>query len=480
MSPILTRKKPTAPQIAQAVKHTTKPTAPNTSSSSSSKPPKPKKSRSRGPKNDRAAFSKELESANSFAKCIIDPSKHMSRYPLNKTETGLCRQRISVIGNSYADEGNCNLYVTNDPEYPLAVSARSAKTYLANTHPALTITQPVEVLGGQEAKIYAPIVMDKTLLFNSPVLFADGSTSPGYHFTVNSVVLTFSVFHGPGMSGTFTWWHRTAGGVKTSSSVTLIPTSTSFTFNYPTSSTALGFEFVLSDNTVDRFVITSTRLTGSEVVIGNHASYAVKYAIPALDNLALRHARAIGIRAWVEFQGADLYNGGRIATCQFPPGVYPGMYPGANAYEQILNSRCRQSYHGPVKNGACFVFVPPTEESYLLTSAPKRYGEDGYGLATWYSMPGNPQAYAIYLDIVLEYTTSSTAFDLKLPSYSELEMVSEAMRVLSSMCVHTENPMHEFLSVLWDKVKHKARQIVTDPSSWFTIAEVVGTAALAL
>lgn len=384
-----------------------------------------------------------------------------------------------MIGNTYADEGNCNLYVTNDPEYPLAVSVRAAKTYLVNTHPALTITQPVEVLGGYETKIYAPIVIDKTLLFNAPVSFQDGTYDPGYHFTVNTQNLNFTVFHGPGMSGTFTWWHR-AGNVKVSTPVTLIPTSTSFSFNYPTGSTALGFSFVLSDNTVDRFVITTTRLTGSEIVIGNHASYAQKYAIPALDNLAIRHARAIGLRAWVEFQGADLYNGGRIATCQFPPGVYPGMYPGANAYEQILNSRTRQSYHGPVKKGACFVFVPPSEQSYLLTSPPKRYGEDGFAIATWYSMPGTPQAYGIYLDMVLEYTTSSTAFDLKPPSYSELEMVSEAMRVISAMCVHTENPMHEFLSVLWDKIKHKARKIVTDPNSWYTIAEVVGTAALAL
>ena len=126
------------------------------------------------------------------------------------------------------------------------------------------------------------------------------------------------------------------------------------------------------------------------------------------------------------------------------------------------------------------MFVPPSEQAYLLSAAPKRYGEDGFAVASWYSMPLQPQAYGIYLDIAVEFTTSSTAFDLKLPSYSEVEMVSEAMRVLNSMCVHTENPMHEMLSVLWDKVKHKARKIVTNPDTWFTIADVVGTAALAL
>lgn len=479
MSNFLLDQRNIKPKSVKAPQQTrqTEPKPKHTSSSSSSQAPQERRSRKK--KSDRTAFQKELESANAFAKCIIDPSKTSTRFPLNKCDSGLCRQRISVIGNNYCDDGSCNLYVTNDPEYPLAVSVRAPKVYLANTHPALTITQPVEVLGGAETKIYAPIIMDKTVLFNAPVTFADGSSSPGYHFTINTAALSFTVFHGPGMSGSFTWWHRTAN-VKVPTVVQLIPTATSFLFNYPVNATALGFEFVLSDTTVDRFVITTTKNTGTEVVIGNHPSYAQKYAIPSLNSLGLRHGRTIGLRTWVEFQGSDIQNGGRIASAQFPPGVYPGMYDGANAYEQILNSRVRQSYHGHVKNGACFVFVPPSEQSFYLLSAPKRYGEDGFAMATWYSVTGNPQPYAIFVDIVLEFTTSSTAFDLQPPSYSELEMVSEAMRVLESMCCHTENPMHEMLSVLWDKLKHKARKIVTDPHSWYTIAEVVGTAALAL
>lgn len=470
---------PISHQIAKAVKHTTKAQPPqHTSSSSSSSssshipPPKQKKS-----KKD-AAYKAELLAVDKFVSSILDPDECLARYPLGKTRTATAGQVISIIGDTYSAEGFVNLYVTNDPEYPVAISALTAKTYTAGTHPALTIVQPIEAYGNQSSSVYAPLTIDQTLVFNAPVSFADGSNAPGYHITINTSSLSFTVFHGAGLTGKLRAWHRTGGAKVYITDVNIIPTNVTSVLSIPSGSTGFGFEYVFNTNVLDRFVYTTTFNTGSEVVIGNHASYAVKKSIPDLDTLRMRQSRVIGLKSHIKFDGADLYNAGRIASAQFPPGVYPGQFKGSNAYEQIINSRVKSSYHGRFDKGAVSRFIAPHEESYLLTSEPSRFGEDGFIVMTFSSLIATPQPYEITVSVSLEFTSSSTAYPLSNPDFAQREMVNHAFRVLSTMNLHTENPLHEYVKKLWDKLKKSAKKVVTNPEAWYTIADVVGTALL--
>lgn len=469
---------PITPKTAKAPKHTanSQPTTTHivhhTSSSSSQAPPKQKKS-----KKDSARRA-ELLAVDSFVSSVIDPDKHHARYPLGKTQTAVAGQVISIIGDGYSEEGFCNLYATNDPEYPVAISALASKTYPASAHPPLTIVQPIEAYGNHNTSVYAPITIEQTLVFNAPVKFSDGTTSPGYHVTINTNTLAFIVFHGAGIQGKFRAWHRTGNAKVYITDVTISPTSVTSALNIPSGCTAFGFEYQFNTNVLDRFVYTTGYNTNSEIVIGNHASYAVKKAIPDLDTLRMRQARVIGLKSHVKFDGADLYNAGRIATAQFPPGVYPGQFKGSNAYEQIVNSRVKASYHGRFDKGAVSRFIAPNEECYLLSSEPSRFGEDGFIVMSWSSLIGFPQPYEITVSLSLEFTSSSTAYSFSAPDFTEREYMNHAFRVLSTMNCHTENPLHDLVKNLWDKLKKQAKRVVNSPEAWFTIADVVGTALL--
>lgn len=422
----------------------------------------------------------ELQALDEFVDTVIDPDKHLNRYPLNRVDSAVARQVINVIGNTYSDENSVNLYVTNDPEYPAAISVRASKNYPVNTHPSLVITQPVSTYGNLSTPVYSPIILDNTLLFNAPVSFGDGSTRPGYHMSVTGAALSFTVSHSAGLTGTFTTWHRTPADTYVSVDSTVSANIFVTTAVVPTNATAFGFYYNFSQNTVDRLVIATAKNTASEISIGNHASYAIKMAIPDLQTMRVRQARTLGIKSHVCFEGEALHNAGRIASAQFPPGVYPGQYAGKNAYEQIKTARLRQSYWGRFDKGAVSRFLPPSEDSFKLGPEPKRYGEDGFIVMSWYCAPGYPQPYEVTITLAIEFTTPSTAFQLAFPHFSEVEFVNHAHRILSVMCLHTENPLHDLIKNLWDDLKRQAKKVVTSPDAWFTIAKVAGAAALAL
>lgn len=394
---------------------------------------------------------------------------------MNKVETAVCRQNISFTGQTYSEDGSVNVYVTNDPEYPIAVSTLASKTYASGNHPNLVIVQPINSYGNVVQNIYSPITIGNTLIFNAPVNFVDGSTRPGYHLTVTSAPLTFTVYHGPGLVGNFNTWWRKADGSLGTTSYSINSTGVTATVLIAVNSTAFGFDYSFEQNTVDRFTIVLPPNTDSGFTIGNHASYATKKAIPDLNTMRARQARVIGLKTHVCFEGADLYNAGRIASAQFPPGVYPGMYAGRNAYEQIQNSRMKQSYWGRFDKGAVSRFVPPQEDSFLIGPNPKRFGEDGFIVMSWYSQADAPQPYEVRISVAIEFTTPSTAFETKLPHFSKIEYINHSQRILAVMCMHTENPLHDLLRSLWDKLKGKAKEVVTSPETWFTIADLAST-----
>lgn len=419
----------------------------------------------------------ELTAIDNFVDTIIDPDKHLSRYPLNKVSSAIARQVITQVSSAYSEDLAVNLYVTNDPEYPVALSTRAEKEYLANTHPFFVINQPVRTYSNLNTAVYAPITFGNQLLFNSPVKFADGTLRPGYHMDVSSSNLSYTVTHGAGLVGTLTTWQRTSAGNYSEVATTIFAPNISITVSVPSGSTAHGFYYNFSQNTVDRLVIASSANTNSVIKIGNHASFATKIPIPDLATMQMRQARVIGLKSHVKYEGEALHNAGRIASAQFPPGVYPGQFKGSNAYEQIKNARIRQSYFGRFDKGAVSRYLPPNEDSFLLGPEPKRYGEDGFIVMSWYSQEDFLQPYEITVTLAIEFTSPSTAFDLSYPRFTELEYVNHAHRVLSTMCLHTENPLHDLVKNLWDDLKKHAKAVVNDPDAWFTIAKVVGSAA---
>lgn len=417
------------------------------------------------------------ENVNSFVNSLIDPDISLCQFPGNTFDTTVSKQIITIKGNTYSSDGSVSCYISNDGLTPICFSYLDTLIATTGTAQSMILSQPVSPASGTEYLVEPIQYGSSHVLFSHPVSFTNASTRPGYHFSVTVQTLTVTVNTGLGMEGTFNWWHR-AGMIHQSATVSINASQSSYNITIPVGSTAFGGSFEISNANGQTILLTTPRNPTSEITFGNHSSFCLRYAIPDRANMNLERARLLGNKAWVKYDGNSVDNEGALAAAQFPPGVNPSMFPGDSTYAQILNSGIPLKHSGHFKDGCVARFVQPLSTDYSLTSRPKRYGENGYTVITWSSSSLKPQPYTITSSVSVEFTSHLLFIPRVRPGYAEPDMIADAIAIVNQMQLISDNPVHELIRSLWDKLKKEAGHILTSRDTWYTLASM-GIAAIA-
>lgn len=148
------------------------------------------------------------------------------------------------------------------------------------------------------------------------------------------------------------------------------------------------------------------------------------------------------------------------------------MFPGDSTYAQILSSGIALKHVGHFKEGCVARYILPLAADYSLSSLPKRYGENGYTVINWSSSSTIPQPYTITSTVLVEFTTHLTFVVRSMPAFAEPNQIADAVAILNRMQQISDNPVHELISKLWDKLKVKAGKVLTSRETWYTLAEL--------
>lgn len=426
------------------------------------------------------SFNKHVDA---FINTVLDPDNALLvGYPGNTFSTQVSPQKISIqpADNLYCAEGDVSLYVTDNPEVPVAFSNRASVAYTSPNSPAWSITQLVEVTTTKNVPVIYPISFtNEFALFAAPVTFTNVDPKPGYHVAISANAMAVSVTFPVGNMGKVEHWHRDAGGLYVEQHSDLLMNDSNKQFSIPAGATAFGFIITLTHTSVARFVFTSNGGGAHGMTFGNHSSFCRKYAIPDLSNMKIERARLLGAKTWIKYLGNDLNNAGRLVAAQMPPGTFPAQFRGATLGDQIVTSKVKGLYDGAFKDGCVSRYVAPCPQNYELNAPPSLFGANGILVHNWNSDIGNPQRYRITVDLALEYTSPLTFITRAMPPFARPGELATAIELLNKMQVITENPSHDLVTRLWDKLKHAAAAVAASPKVWYTIAEV-GGAALAV
>lgn len=417
---------------------------------------------------------------DNFVNSVLDPDKTQHGYPGNSYATLTSPQVISISGQTYSDDGDVSLYVSANPEIPAAFSARESRHFGASEAPVTMVHQPIEIISvGRIAFVYPLSIGTEFVLFAAPVTSTNVPPFPGYHATISLNSCQFRASYEYGTWGVLSVLTRNTPGAVTAQQIDIEPSTDQVLFNLPNGTTAFGFVFESHTTTVGRIILSTNGGGSHGITFGNHSSFCRLYPIPDRGGMDIQRARLIGAKTWIKYLGSSLENAGRIAAAQFPPGTYPTMFRGTNTYEQIISANIRGVHDGSFKEGCVSRYIQPNMQDYELNSAPSRFGESGIIVHTWSSDPLHPQPYRITIHLCIEYTSKLTFVKREQPPWASPNELSAAVEILNRMQVITENPSHDYVVKLWNKLKRSAYSVATSPKTWHTIAEV-GGAALAL
>lgn len=415
-----------------------------------------------------------------FVESILDPDRIQVGYPGNTYGTLTAPQKIAISAANYSADGDVSLYISDNPLVPARFSVRAPLAFEVGFGPFLTIIQPVESSLPSFIDIIYPLEVGTDFtLFSAPVTFSDHETLPGYHASVNTNAMIINVAHNRGVDGLIITWHRTSAGAYSESAVNVVTNADNTNVTVPVGATAFGFKLQCYSEYIGTFIFSQAGAGGHALTIGNHSSFTRKYAIPDYKAMNIDRARLIGCKSWIKYLGGDLENAGRIAAAQFPPGTFPVMFEGNSTYEQILSANIRGTHDGAFKHGCVSRYIAPNPFNYELNSRATRFGDNGFIVHNWTSDPAHPQPYRIAINIALEYTSRITFVKREPPPWASPVQLSGAIEILNKMQVITENPNHELVTRLWDKLKRTAVKVATSEKLWYSIAEV-GLGALAV
>lgn len=357
----------------------------------------PKKSRRDGRRSDSSSSSssrdrlegfvspqeklKMAANIDKFVKSLIDPDILIGQFPGNTYQTTVAKQQIVVSGNTYSADGDVNIYQSNDGLTPMCISNRAALAVGTGTAQSLTLVQPVSASAGSEPVVEPIQYGPNYVLFSHPVTFSNNATLPGYHFDVATAGLTVTMTTGIGMVGNFTWWHR-AGAAYVGATSQIVASVSSYNFSIPTGSTAFGCTVEITQANGQPLYFTTPANPGSSLTFGNHASFTLRYSIPDRQAMSIERGRLLGNKVFLKYDGGVLNNGGGLAAAQFPPGTNPSQFPGNTTYSQILASGIPLLHSGHFRDGCVSRFIQPQASDYSLSSAPLRFGANGYTVLT--------------------------------------------------------------------------------------------------
>lgn len=412
-----------------------------------------------------------MANTDAFVKSLIDPDILLGQYPGNTFPTTVARQQIVVSGNTYSSDGDCNIYQSNDGLAPMCVSNRASLVVSAGSALSMTLTQPVSASAGQEPVVEPIQYGGNYVLFSHPVTFSNNTARPGYHFEVSTAPLTVTVTTGFGMVGTVQWWHR-AGTVYTPDVLYIVASSSQYNLSIPTGSTAFGATITISQANGVPVLFTTAQNPTAALTFGNHASFTQRYTIPDRLAMSLERGRLLGNKVFLKYDGDNFNNGGGLAAAQFPPGTNPSQFPGSTTYAQILASGIPLLHSGHFKDGCVSRFIQPQAADYALSSTPLRFGANGYTVINWRSSSVSPQPYTITCTVNVEFTSHLTFITKVMPAFAEPNMIADALAVSNRIQMISENPLHGWITKLWDKAKSEVGHILTSRGTWLTLADI--------
>lgn len=419
------------------------------------------------------------KAVDNFVRTIIDPSRHASPYPGCVFEQTTSRQVISIDSQTYGvDEGGKFLnaiYVV--PQATLPIYATTGVAYDPGVGlDAFSATQDMALISNADIDFIAPLFFDDDhALWCDKVNFSDGNPSrPGYRTTVTVAAMQMTVFHPAGLIGSLKFWTRNGAGAYVPSTIVLSPVVVSTTLTVPIGSTAFGFALYSSVPASARITVGRQLGGAHRLVVSNHPSLTLGHRLPDSNRMEIKRIRLIGLTTRVTFTGNVLDNAGLIIAAQLQPGTFPVEFGGNDITEQIRASQALVLHEGRFSQGANLPYVQSSADAYDLGKSPVPIANQGIGVIAWWSNNADPQSYRILTHVAVSFTSKMTAFPKTRPPYALYEKVSMAIALLQRMERATENPSHEQVLALWDKLRHDIPHWLAKGNEVITIAEHLG------
>lgn len=419
------------------------------------------------------------KAVDSFVRTIIDPSRHCSPYPGCTFEQTTSRQVISVDAESYGvgEDGKLlnAIYIVPQATRPIYVTTGLDYNPPAGTD-AFTGAQTLSLFANADVNFVAPLFFnDGHALWCDKIAFSDGhATEPGYRCTVSNNQMQLTIVHSSGLIGTLKFWTRSGAGAYVAANVVLSPAAVSTTVNVPVGHTAFGFA-INSSVPATAAVTVNRPLGGAHTLsIGNHPAWTLGHNLPDSNRMEIKRIRLIGLTTRVTFTGNVLDNAGLIISAQLQPGTYPVEFGGNDITEQVRASQALVMNEGRFTHGANLPYVQSSADAYDLGKAPVPIADQGLGIIAWWSNTASPQSYRILVHVAVSFTSKMTAFPKTRPPYALYEKVCMAIALLQRMERATENPGHERVLALWDKLRHDIPHWLSKGGEVITIAEHAG------
>jgi len=217
--------------------------------------------------------------------------------------------------------------------------------------------------------------------------------------------------------------------------------------------------------------------------LGNQAQHCYTYSVSGASDIENSAERFIMIAQSVKltYQGSDLQNGGQMAAARLPGdtiiGEKSGLATADNWYSYLANLS-RNSYNGPVKDGAYVFYLPDDQRGYFYRPV-NTLTFDGlsYMCAEWTSEGSPTQTVRIMVTSVVQFTSNNNVFDTKPSPYLGCEW-EHLLHILSCVNAAYDNPGHRAkLTAALKKIGGKVIGLLKNPKTYTTLGSIVAALA---
>lgn len=72
----------------------------------------------------------------------------------------------------------------------------------------------------------------------------------------------------------------------------------------------------------------------------------------------------------------------------------------------------------------------------------------------------------------MEFTSHLTFITKATPAFADPVMITDALALANKIQLISENPLHSWITKLWDKAKSEAGHLLTSRGTWLTLADI--------
>lgn len=376
-----------------------------------------------------------------------------------------------------------------NPYTPYAITAGSAKAFSAGNAPECSGIGHIQMKpGSSRADLIAFMQIGNGRLM-APVRENNGTLPGALRCTVGAEAATLHItFFNPASTQLAVHIRDISNNWSTTTTNTN-PWDPTHTVSLPVGTTAFAIGVTRASGTVrwtddvDSDVhFTLAPANGTTFTFGNHAEHMILKATPHLVDYSISRAKALGAKLLWSYRDAKIYGAGNIITAQFPPGTFHTQYDGDNVFEQVKSARLKHVYNGDAVKGACNVFCPVSIDSLILSAPTQTFANSGY-MVLWTNASaegGNAAKAEFQFWHSFEYTTGSLVPINTRPPACDIGTLGLALSMMASMPLCSENPHHELINAAWSWFKKNAVRVLTSKKTYYTLGDIIGTAALAL